>query len=142
LVFVERLSKGVIYLRISPETLAATHEEFKRVLSTYSEPDRLRLLRCRFRGALLRVGRYGGSSFAKRYGGSSFAKRYGGQGGNWEGFLSLSRKLPSRLDFDSGASCRKALSFCVIPLSYENKSCCAPSQRMEACLGVVLVLPF
>ena len=50
LVFVERLSKGVIYLRISPETLAATHEEFKRVLSTYSEPGRFRLLRCRFRG--------------------------------------------------------------------------------------------
>ena len=37
LVFVERLSKGVLYLRISPETLAATHEELKRVLSTYSE---------------------------------------------------------------------------------------------------------
>jgi predicted nuclease of predicted toxin-antitoxin system len=29
LVFVERLSKGVLYLRISPETLAATHEELK-----------------------------------------------------------------------------------------------------------------
>jgi predicted nuclease of predicted toxin-antitoxin system len=39
LVFVERLSKGVLFLRISPETLAATHEELKRVLSTYSEAD-------------------------------------------------------------------------------------------------------
>jgi predicted nuclease of predicted toxin-antitoxin system len=39
LVFVERLSRGVLYLRISPETLAATHEEFKRVLSTYSETE-------------------------------------------------------------------------------------------------------
>ena len=39
LVFVERLSKGVLYLRISPETLAATHKEFKRVLTTYSEAE-------------------------------------------------------------------------------------------------------
>ena len=39
LVFVERLSKGVLYLRISPETLAATHEELKRVLRTYSEAE-------------------------------------------------------------------------------------------------------
>jgi len=39
LVFVERLSKGVLYLRISPETLAATHEELKRVLGTYSEAE-------------------------------------------------------------------------------------------------------
>jgi predicted nuclease of predicted toxin-antitoxin system len=37
LVFVERLSKGVLYLRIAPENLAATHEELKRVLSSYSE---------------------------------------------------------------------------------------------------------
>ena len=39
LVFVERLGKGVLYLRISPETLAATHEEFKRVLSTYTQAE-------------------------------------------------------------------------------------------------------
>jgi predicted nuclease of predicted toxin-antitoxin system len=39
LVFVERLSKGVLFLRISPENLAATHEELKRVLSTYSETE-------------------------------------------------------------------------------------------------------
>jgi len=39
LVFVERLGKGVLYLRISPETLAATHEELKRVLSAYSEAE-------------------------------------------------------------------------------------------------------
>jgi predicted nuclease of predicted toxin-antitoxin system len=39
LVFVERLSKGVLYLRISPETLAAMHEELKRVLTTYSEAE-------------------------------------------------------------------------------------------------------
>ncbi len=39
LIFVERLSKGVLYLRISPETLAATHEELKRVLSAYSEAE-------------------------------------------------------------------------------------------------------
>jgi hypothetical protein len=31
LVFVERLSKGVLFLRISPETLAATHDELKMV---------------------------------------------------------------------------------------------------------------
>jgi predicted nuclease of predicted toxin-antitoxin system len=39
LVFVERLGKGVLYLRISPETLAATHEEFRRVLSTYTQAE-------------------------------------------------------------------------------------------------------
>jgi predicted nuclease of predicted toxin-antitoxin system len=39
LVFVERLSKGVLYLRISPETLASTHEELKNVLSTYLEAE-------------------------------------------------------------------------------------------------------
>lgn len=39
LVFVERLSKGVLYLRISPETLTATHDELKTVLSAYSEDE-------------------------------------------------------------------------------------------------------
>jgi len=39
LVFVERLSKGVLFLRISPETLAATHEELKKVLNSYSEVE-------------------------------------------------------------------------------------------------------
>jgi predicted nuclease of predicted toxin-antitoxin system len=39
LVFVERLSKGVIYLRISPETLAATHDELKRVVTNHSEVE-------------------------------------------------------------------------------------------------------
>jgi len=39
LVFVERLSKGVLFLRITPETLAATHKELKRVLTTYSETE-------------------------------------------------------------------------------------------------------
>jgi hypothetical protein len=39
LVFVERLGKGVLYLRIAPENLAATHEELKRVLTKYSEAE-------------------------------------------------------------------------------------------------------
>jgi predicted nuclease of predicted toxin-antitoxin system len=39
LVFVSRLGKGVIYLRITPFTLEATHEELKRVLQTYAESD-------------------------------------------------------------------------------------------------------
>jgi predicted nuclease of predicted toxin-antitoxin system len=39
LVFVERFGKGVIYLRITPTTLQATHEELKRVLQTYAESD-------------------------------------------------------------------------------------------------------
>ena len=39
LVFVERLGKGVLYLRITPGNLAATHEELKNVLNNYSEAE-------------------------------------------------------------------------------------------------------
>lgn len=39
LVFVERLGKGVIYLRITPSTLEATHEELRRVLQIHTEPE-------------------------------------------------------------------------------------------------------
>lgn len=39
LVFVGRLGKGVIYLRITPSTLQATHEELKNVLEKYAESE-------------------------------------------------------------------------------------------------------
>lgn len=39
LVFVGHLGKGVIYLRITPSTLQATHEELKRILQTYAESE-------------------------------------------------------------------------------------------------------
>ncbi len=37
LVFVEGLGAGVIYLRIPPSTIEATHKELERVLTSYSE---------------------------------------------------------------------------------------------------------
>ena len=37
LVFVERLGKGVIFLRITPSTVQATHEQLKLVLQTHTE---------------------------------------------------------------------------------------------------------
>jgi predicted nuclease of predicted toxin-antitoxin system len=39
LVFVERLGKGVIYLRTTPAVLQATHEQLKLVLQTYTEAE-------------------------------------------------------------------------------------------------------
>ena len=36
LVFLRRLSSGVIYLRISPSTVDAGHDELQRVLASYS----------------------------------------------------------------------------------------------------------
>jgi predicted nuclease of predicted toxin-antitoxin system len=39
LVFVEHLGKGVIYLRISPSTVQATHQELKRVLQAHTESE-------------------------------------------------------------------------------------------------------
>ena len=39
LVFVYRAGSGVIYLRLNPTNLSAVHEELKRVLETYSEPE-------------------------------------------------------------------------------------------------------
>lgn len=39
LVFVQHLGKGVIYLRITPSTVQATHDELKRVLEIHSESD-------------------------------------------------------------------------------------------------------
>jgi len=38
LVFLHRLGAGVLYLRISPATLDAVHEELERVLGAYPEP--------------------------------------------------------------------------------------------------------
>ena len=39
LVFVGHLGRGVIYLRITPSTVQATHEELKRVLQTHAESE-------------------------------------------------------------------------------------------------------
>lgn len=39
LVFVERLGKGVIYLRINPSTMQTTHEQLKIVLQTHGESE-------------------------------------------------------------------------------------------------------
>ena len=39
LVFVRHLGKGVIYLRIAPSTIQATHEQLKLVLETYSQSE-------------------------------------------------------------------------------------------------------
>jgi predicted nuclease of predicted toxin-antitoxin system len=39
LVFVERLGSGVIYLRMLPSTQDAVHEELKRLLTLYTEPE-------------------------------------------------------------------------------------------------------
>jgi predicted nuclease of predicted toxin-antitoxin system len=39
LVFVERLGKGVIYLRIAPSTVQSTHAQLKLVLETHSEAE-------------------------------------------------------------------------------------------------------
>lgn len=39
LVFVEHLGKGIVFLRITPATVHATHEELKRVLELYQESD-------------------------------------------------------------------------------------------------------
>ncbi len=39
LVFVEKLGKGVIYLRILPSTINAVHEELSRIIRTYSEKE-------------------------------------------------------------------------------------------------------
>lgn len=37
LVFVERLGRGVLYLRMVPSTFETVHEELERVLKSYSE---------------------------------------------------------------------------------------------------------
>jgi len=39
LVFIGRLGKGVIYLRITPSTILSTHEELSRVLQTHTEAE-------------------------------------------------------------------------------------------------------
>ena len=39
LVFVSGLGAGVIYLRLTPSTLKATHEELGRVLASYGEDE-------------------------------------------------------------------------------------------------------
>jgi len=39
LVFVGHLGSGVIYLRITPSTLQATHDELKRVLQAHAESE-------------------------------------------------------------------------------------------------------
>ena len=39
LVFVRELMVGVIYLRIAPATLSVIHQEFQRVLGSYSEDE-------------------------------------------------------------------------------------------------------
>lgn len=39
LVFVKGLNAGILYLRISPETLPAVHREIEVVLKSYSEDD-------------------------------------------------------------------------------------------------------
>lgn len=39
LVFVGHLGKGVIYLRITPSTVQATHDELKRMLQTHAESE-------------------------------------------------------------------------------------------------------
>ena len=39
LVFVERLGKGVVYLRITPSTVQTTHEPLKLVLQTHTESE-------------------------------------------------------------------------------------------------------
>ena len=39
LVFLQQLGKGVIFLRIAPSTIHATHEELKLVLETYSQSE-------------------------------------------------------------------------------------------------------
>ena len=44
LVFANAMRGGVIYLRTSPATLNAVHDELKRVLSNYQESELLRAL--------------------------------------------------------------------------------------------------
>jgi predicted nuclease of predicted toxin-antitoxin system len=39
LVFVKGLTSGVLFLRIEPSTVEATHKELERVLKTYTEAD-------------------------------------------------------------------------------------------------------
>ena len=39
LVFVGRLGKGVFFLRLSPSTIQATHDELQRILQTYAESE-------------------------------------------------------------------------------------------------------
>jgi predicted nuclease of predicted toxin-antitoxin system len=39
LVFIGHLGKGVIFLRITPSTLRATHDELKRILQTHDESE-------------------------------------------------------------------------------------------------------
>ena len=39
LVFVRKLGAGVIYLRVAPSTLGAIHQEFQRVLGSYTEDE-------------------------------------------------------------------------------------------------------
>jgi len=39
LVFVEHLGRGVIYLRITPATVQATHDQFKRILQSHAESE-------------------------------------------------------------------------------------------------------
>lgn len=41
LVFVRGLGAGVIYLRVRPSTIAATHRELERVLTLYAMDDML-----------------------------------------------------------------------------------------------------
>ena len=43
LVFVERLGKGVVYLRITPSTVQTTHEQLKLVLQTHTESGQRRV---------------------------------------------------------------------------------------------------
>lgn len=39
LAFVERLGKGIIFLRIAPSTGQATHDELQKVLQSYTEEE-------------------------------------------------------------------------------------------------------
>lgn len=39
LVFVRRLGTGVIYLRVTPSTMNAVHQELSQILQTYSEVE-------------------------------------------------------------------------------------------------------